>query len=200
MKQTSVTRSTMETYHIQHQGEWATIAVKGWQATGNDNTPREIGEILINSSYGAWAYQWGHLGLPFKNWLAKTEDSRYIAEKFLGTKARVFDGEKTVRELRRRLIEWRRQGDLDKDAARAIWGWIEEYESELESSDHEFCDRMFSGPRDCECERNRKASRFFEEPWEHMATSMDRSFASFWRVIWPVFQQELQRELMPAAA
>lgn len=206
----AVTRSTIETYRIRHQGEWATICANGCQAKGCDDQPREIGEILIYSSYGSWAYQWGHIGQPFKEWLAKADDPGYIAGKLLGSKARVFDGEKTVRELRRSLLEWRRQGDIIKADARAIWEFIGEHDSEMESSADLFCERMFNcmsradwPPRNgrySDAGPERGARHFLEEPWERIRTTMDRDFANFWIVIWPIFQQQLQLELMSADA
>lgn len=206
-----VTRSNdMEVYRVRHQHEWATICVQGWQATGIDGQPREIGEILINSSYGAWAYQWGHLGQPFKQWLAEADDPGYIAGKFLGAKAYTFDGEKTVRGLRRSLLEKRRQGDIIKADARAIWEFIDEHDSEMESSADMFCERMFNcmsqadwPPRNgwySDAAPERGARHFLEEPWERTCTSLDRQFAGFWKTIWPVFAEQLRAELEAVAA
>lgn len=196
-----VTKSNdFEVYHVRagyQDLEWATIAIKGWQAKGNDDRPREIGEILIHSSYGSWAYQWGHLGVPFKAWLAKTDDKHYIAGKFLADKAYKFDGEKTVKGLRERVIEWRKVGDLEKEQARLIWDWIEENELELETSVDSFVNRMYDGPRDCDDMTRSTGARFFEEPWEYTATSLDRQFDGFWTHVWPAFQQALREELNP---
>jgi len=195
---TSVNKSTgMDVYRVRagYKGyEWATICVQGWQATGNDGQPREIGEILIHSSYGSWAYQWGHLGLPFKQWLAKADDKDYIAGKFLGSKAYVFDGQKTVAELRHRVIEKRRNDVLNRDQARAIWNWIEEHADELECSGDRFCERMSEGPSDCEL--SGAGARFFQEPWEWICTSLDHQFEAFWHKIMPAFQQALRDELI----
>lgn len=195
----SVTKSDgWDVYHVRANHEWATIAIKGWQAQGVDRQPREIGEIMIHSSYGSWAYQWGHLGEPFKKWLAEADDRVYIAQKFLGSDAFVFDGEKTVRHLRERVIENRKCGDLDKDAARLIWDWIEDNEHELESSIDSFVNTMFDGPRGCDDMTRNTGGWFFEEPWEHTAKSLDRQFAGFWRVLMPVFQQALRDEMAAA--
>ena len=194
-----VTKSNdFEVYHVRagwHDQEWATIAIHGWQAKGNDDRPREIGEILIHSSFGSWAYQWGHLGIPFKQWLVKTDDKHYIACKFLGSKADVFDGEKTVKGLRERVIEWRRHGEFSREQARAVWDWIEENELELETSPDSLVNRMHDGPSDCGDMTRSTGARFFEEPWEHIRTSLDRSFDNFWQQMWPVFQQALREEM-----
>lgn len=178
--------------------EWATILIRGFQATGNDGQPREVGEILIHSSFGSWAYQWGHLGQPFKGWIAGCDDRSYVAEKFLGSKARVFDGDATVRELRRRIIAWRREGDFDKDQARVVWDWIEENEIELSTSADSFCNCMYGGARDCEVDGRRRTRGFFDEPWELTYTTLDHQFAGFWRDIMPPFQEALRAELAQA--
>lgn len=192
--------SDMEVYRVRagHKGlEWATICIKGWQGKGNDGQPREIGEILIYSSFGCWAYQWGHLGAPFKKWLTETDDRSYIAEKFLGAKARVFDGEKTVRDLRARLIEKRRHDSLTKTEAREIWDYIDDNELQLETGERDFVEGMLEAQT--EVVLTDGARRFLSEPWEYRATTMNRQFASFWREIMPVFQQALRDELIVEA-
>lgn len=194
-----------DVYSVRANHEWATIAVNGWQGRGVDGRPREIGEIMIHSSYGSWAYQWGYLGQPFKTWLANTNDRSYIAGKFLGEKATVFDGEKTVRELQRDLLNARRQGDIEKEDARAIWDFIQDKQDEMEGSADLFVERMYDCTSNADwTPRNGRysdagpgpgARYFLLEPWERIATSPDRGFVGFWDTIMPVFQQALRDEL-----
>lgn len=195
MAENSVTiDKTGETYRIRtDRHEWATIVLFGWQATGNDGTPRECGEILIHSSFGSWANSWGHLGTPFKDFLPKAERD-YIASKFMGANAYKFDGALTVRELRRRLLRWRREGQLNKDEARQLWDYIEEREVELECSTHDFVGAMQQA--ETELVATRAVLRFVREPWEHLASSIDIQFAGFWREVWPVFLGALKLERM----
>lgn len=176
--------------------EWATIVLFGWQQPGNDGTPRECGEILIHSGFGSWANSWGHLGMPFKAFLLKAERD-YIATKFMGADAYKFDGELTVRELRKRLLRWRLEGRLNKDEALQLWDYIEERQVELESSTHDFVGAMQQA--ETELTPTRQLLRFVQEPWEHMATSLDHQFAGFWREIWPVFLHQVKTECMEAA-
>lgn len=184
--------TTAETYRVRTAGhEWATIVLFGWQATGNDGTPRECGEILINSSFGQWANSWSHLGMPFKRFLRKAERS-YIATKFMGADAYKFDGQLTVLELRQRLLDWRKEGQLNKDDARKLWDYIKEREDELESSPNDFVGVMQEAQSELV---NSVDMRYFvEEPWEHLATSLDIQFAGFWREVWPVFLEQLKAE------
>lgn len=212
-KQSSVTKSDdWDVYHVRAGYEWATIALKGWQAKDFDKQPREIGEILIHSSYGSWAYQWSHLGRPFKQWLSTHDDKHYIAGKFLADKAYVFDGEKSVRDLRQSLIEHRRTGDISKNDARTIWDFIDENSFELESSADRFVQVLMDCARDADWQDEdpthkyrehapgRGARYFLAEPWERPSTSLNRQFSAFWDTIMPVFQQALRDELASAKA
>lgn len=184
--------TTGQTYRVRTAGqEWATIVLFGWQAIGNDGTPRECGEILVNSSFGQWAYSWGHMGMPFKRFLLKAE-CHYVAGKFMGVDAYKFDGELTVRELRKRLLRYRQKGQLNKDEARQLWDYIEEREFELESSTHDFVGAMQQA--ETELVATKAVRRFVQEPWEHLATSLDIQFAGFWREVWPVFLEQLKAE------
>ncbi len=195
----SITKANdFEIYRIRggHQDwEWATIAICAWTRPGNDGKPREGGDILIHSSYGSWAYQWGHLGLPFKQWLAKTTDADYLCTKFLGTKADVFSGELTVQALREDLLKMRREGSFGKKSAREIWDWIEDHEATLMSSGHDFVECMNGGLIDCHMHVPGTHTDFFDDPWERFRTTMDHGFAGFWRELWPIFQTQLRTEL-----
>lgn len=190
--------TTAEVYRIRTTGhEWATIVLFEWQATGNDGTQRECGEILIHSGFGSWANSWGHLGTPFKSFLLKAECD-YIATKFMGADAYKFDGALTVRELRRRLLRWRQESQLNKDEARQLWDYIEEREVELECSTHDFVGAMQQG--ETELVSSKAMRRFLQEPWESLATSLDIQFAGFWREVWPVFLEQLKAERVEVSA
>lgn len=184
--------TTAEVYRIRTAGhEWATIVLFGWQGTGVDKQQRECGEILIHSSFGSWANSWGHLGQPFKSFLLQAERD-YVGSKFMNERAYEFDGEKTMRDLRQRLIEWRKQGELKKEDARSLWDHLQENEDILTSSDHEFIGGMEIAR--AELVPSRQLLRFLEEPWEYMSMSLNRCFAGFWREVWPVFLEQLKAE------
>lgn len=199
-------------YRVRTNYEYATIAIREWQGRGIDDTPRELGEILIYSSFGSWAYQWGHLGRPFKRWLL-TAEFDYVFTKFMGTKLRVFDGEGSVKEMRCRVIEKRRYGDIDKPTARALWDELEANESEAESSERDFVETMSAISQRFEdgwsvdtddierlSERQRNAAmQLLSEPWERIARKHDHQAVGFWRDIWPVFINYLRAELEPDA-
>lgn len=208
---TSVTKSSdWEVYHVRAQHEWATIVIKGWQLQRTERDPQEVGEILVHSSFGSWAYQWGHLGKPFKQWLATMDDAGYIAAKFLGANAVEFDGPATLKALRQRLLESRREGGMRKNDARAIWDFIEENSEALESDEHTFVNVMM----DCQDQADwqdpdpfnkygipgpGKGARYFlQEPWERISRTMSRRFKSFWTILIPPFLEQLKQELAQA--
>jgi hypothetical protein len=192
MRVSTVRRDTSaQTYRIRVDYEWATIVLFGWQATGNDDTPRECGEILINSSFGQWAHGWGHMGVPLKAFLLDI-DRGYAAGKFLGSAALKFDGNLTVRQLQMRLLSWRKEGQLDRYEARQVWDYIEASEDELKCSANDFVNAMQYGQT--ELIPTKAVRRFLQEPWELLASSIDIQFAGFWREIWPVFLEQLRSE------
>ena len=194
----TVTRDTTgDVYRIRATHEWATIVVFGWQATGNDGTPRECGEVLVNSSFGQWAYSWGHMGVSVKRFLIGAERG-YMAGKFMAADAYKLDGPLSVRELRARIIAWRKCDDFTKIEARTAWDYLEEREVELEANTHDFVGAMQQA--ETELVMSRGLRRFFQEPWEHLQTSLDIQFQGFWREIWPVFVAALRRELEASPA
>lgn len=186
-----------ETYRIRVPGRhaWATIVVFGWEATGCDGRPRECGEILIHSDFGSWANSWGHMGVPVKQFL-RGLSSDYLASKLMGSEAYTFDGALTVRELRQRLLTWRKVTDLTKDEARALWDYIYNHEGELETSEVDFVNTMQDARHELVC--TAQVRSFLQDPWEHIAHSMDRRFQGFWEHVWPEFVSQLRQELAEA--
>jgi hypothetical protein len=195
--------------------EWATIAVREWCTQPDPmcgNERRQCGEILIYSSFGSWAYQWGHLGRPFRSWLLGCEFG-YVFGKFMGDKLMVFDGEASVQYMRQRLIEKRWHRDMDKKIARVVWDELNAHESQAEASDRDFveamgdiADRIREGwsidteiPDLFDSEKQ-QAYEFLQEPWERIMHKNAPQAVGFWRDLWPVFINHLRAELQPAAA
>lgn len=200
-----------EAYTVRAGMEWATILIRGWQAQSIDGQPQEIGEILVHSSFGNWAHQWAHLGEPFKKWLLDAERD-YMAVKFMGAKAYVFDGEKTVAELKRCLLHTRSMDGISKNDARTVWDWIDENQIEMQTDERSFVDVMQRCVTNAQwldkapahllwdTQPNDKTLPFLAEPWERLRTSLDHGFANFWRLLMPVFREHLRDEIMRAGA
>lgn len=119
--------------------EWATIAIREWSNNLSGAERRERGEILIFSSFGSWAYQWGHLGLPFRRFLL-TAEFDYVFTKFMGNDLEIYDGDATFKTLKARLIEKRRERHLDKKMIRKVWDFVHDHQSRAEESLRDFVD------------------------------------------------------------
>lgn len=192
----SVTKVTgHEVYSIHTNHEWATIVLRCWSRLANVGTKHEgtyyCGEILIHSTFGSWGNTWTACAEPFKAFLVDAEFD-YVFTKFMGTKLEVWDGEGSVKSLRRLLLEYRRIGDLDKDEASSLWGEINANEHELESSSNDFveCAYRIAGNID-----SRGVYRLLSEPWELTTTKHDPQAVGFWRTIWPEFVGALKAEM-----
>lgn len=180
--------------------EWATIVVREWCTQPDPmcgGRKRECGEILIYSSFGSWAHQWGHLGTPFRRWLL-TADFGYVFTKFMGEKLSRFDGDASVREMFKTIATNRRERTLDAEQAREAWDLMERHRSQAEASEHDFGYAMLDIARYLDDEHPLHDT--FSDPcgWPR-STHDDYQAVGFWRDIWPVFINHLRTELQPAA-
>jgi hypothetical protein len=188
--------------------------VRDWTAGGEivGERVRYCGEILIHSTFGSWAYQWGHIGQPFREFLQEAEFD-YVFTKFLGNDFQVFDGEGSLNNLRREVIEHRREGSINKATARALWDEIEAAQHEAEDSSASFVEALRdiadrfdsgwssdSGLDELTDDERQDAVRFLQEPWELTTTKPHPQAVGFWRDLWPVFVERLKAELAAAPA
>lgn len=182
----SVTKSVMETYTIRNRGEYATIALRCSEAKGEDRY--YTGEILINSSFGSWANYWGACGRPFKEFLQKL-DFHYTFGKFMGASLEVFDEDETIADIKRKLIEVRRENRITHEEVRDLWEQVDDIETYSEESFGNGCREIGSnlGPR-------HPLHDYFNEPWDLKRTKPDVQATGFWREIWPHFITELKKE------
>jgi hypothetical protein len=186
MTEASVTKSLMETYTIRNRGEYATIALRCSESKGEDRY--FTGEILINSSFGSWANYWGACGCPFKEFLQKISFD-YAFTKFMGNDLEVFDEDRTIEEIKRKLIEVRREKRVGKEEVRDLWEEIESIDTYSEEAFGNSCRDIASnfGPR-------HPLRDYFNEPWDLKRTKPDVQATGFWRDIWPHFIAELKKE------
>lgn len=196
-----VTKTLRECYEIRDGrpgGEWANITLHCWDRLANAGTPHEgtyyCGEITIQSSFGTWGHIWTACSNPFKQFLLEAEFD-YVFGKFLGAGLHEFDGEGSMRALRRDLIEQRRLSMLDKDEARELWEALKDCEEEATSSEHDWVNALSQAARDLRQGSPTCAARFLSEPWEHIERRPKPCAVSFWRELWPMFTQALREEL-----
>jgi hypothetical protein len=191
----TVSKDVMETYRIRNGHDWATIALRTWsrQVNGGADT-YYCGEILINSSFGSWAYVWTACGRPFKEFLVDA-DFDYVFTKFMGTQLRIFDGEATITGLVRKVLDARRRNLLDAEEARELYDAIESERSGMDSSVERYCEGVWRIARDLRIgERHPLHREVFSEPYFDTHDRYDPQPVGFWRDIWPAFTAELKRE------
>lgn len=83
------------------------------------------------TDYGNCAYKWTHHGCSdFREFIAKLETGRqndcYI-KKLFGCKD-IFDSERTIKDIKKHILENYRDGTYSKTEAREEWELIKEYE------------------------------------------------------------------------
>lgn len=199
-----VTKSVRECYEVREDkrcGEWANITLKCWDNPPKADSTRGMyycGEITIHSSYGSWAYTWTACANPFKQFLCGI-DFGYAFGKFMGTALDVFDGAATLKQIRRDILQERRQGSLDREEAREVWDLVKDEDDRIEHggpSDYGYAMWDIGGRLD----RGHPMRDYFNDPsgWPR-CTHDDYSAAGFWRTLWPLFIAELRRETEPAA-
>ena len=195
----TVTREQADSYFINvrdEQGQyrgWARIFVQsGLRSKARpEDTDTWWVYVAVISDWGNFGHLWSHCGSPPEDFLFDLERS-YAMGKFLGDKLNQYDGEGTLAEVRRWLLELRREGDIDKEQAREVWDHIEDNSSEIESGIHEMVRAMESMPLSA---RLRPC-----EPWELARKRINPQAEDFWRWAWPPFIEALQERATAGSA
>jgi hypothetical protein len=167
----SIKKEIVECYKIRHStGKyWADITIDAKEQTGR---------IQIASDFGSYQNYWGACGCNFKDFLAKL-DIEYAAGKFGANKH--FDSEKTLKNFKASVLEYRRNGDMSKENARDIFNEIKELEEYI--YENEFYINL---------NNSHALMRFFD--WcPHLSYSIHPQFINFWKYIWPVLLQEFEK-------
>jgi hypothetical protein len=95
----------------------------------------KLGELSVQSDWGCWGHRWNpdHLGESHKGSLTSflaTSDPGYITNKLsysMPPNTREIPCESaTGKSMRSRVIEARRTGEIDKEAARELWGQVDD--------------------------------------------------------------------------
>lgn len=179
----SVTKGTCGLYVVRNRCDSATICIHEWAPRKDANGMLYGGVILAYSTFGSYCNAWSACGVPFKQFLIGCNFD-YFMTKCLGSDARVFDGEKSVRAMLDVVLSCRRYNGLAPHLARDAWDHIIEHRDEAEASEHDFVRVM----QDCEVRCVRA------EPWEHIRRSPTAQSTGFWRDIWPHFIAAIREE------
>ncbi len=118
-----VKKSMMERYDIRINNEnkwrclWAVISIS------------DDGFFNAQTDCGDFSYRWGAFGDCFKTFLTEINSSDYLYSK-IATKDEFVNGEETVKQFKSRLLELRREGEIEEYDAREAWEEIEELSEE----------------------------------------------------------------------
>lgn len=169
-KKFTIKKETVECYKIRGVGntfDWADITIDARQNTGR---------IQIASDNGSFQYYWGACGEPFKEFLIGLGKD-YAAGKF--GESKWFDHDGTI-ELIKQNIATRAKNEEHKDVL------LEELK-ELEGCDsrESFCFLMHNST---------ELMKMYDD-FPDILEKISPGFEYFWNNIWPVFIEELKKEL-----
>lgn len=176
-----IDKKETQTYTLRGEyGLWAKINLEYGPTSVN---------VMISSDYGSYDYWWGATGSNPKAFLTRI-DMYYTMKKLMGgyDATQEPDHESTIRSIKKKIIEVRReyQKDLSKDDAREAWndmiGYVNDYgtgEIYYKSMiEHDSFEAIF-----CDTEAI---------PFE---TKLKGQAKDFWEKIWTPFTDELKKEL-----
>jgi hypothetical protein len=93
---------------------------EGWAIVFMDS----IGCFSVLSDYGDYGYRWPQAGWgpgDFRKFILGCDD-HYLLRKI--ARRDHYDGDKTLRAIKKRILRWRREGMLRKDQARQEWDLV----------------------------------------------------------------------------
>jgi hypothetical protein len=176
-------KSTMETYRIFRNGEWATIAIQGW-VKGS----QQLGELLIHSSFGSWGYRWVNIGQPIKRMLISAGFDALMG-KLMAGKLREFDFQASEQAWLRHVEAACQAGTLTLQQAAEV--------RDLSAMPEHCSLDMFL--RNLEDSQPADAGLHNHPLWEDLAAYVicrnNVQAESFWRELWQPFVLQLRNEL-----
>jgi hypothetical protein len=177
-----VSRYQAECYHVSNGYDGASIFLRYWPRDDGGSS----GYIAVVGSFGSFGHYFGNCGSDFRSFLCGC-DKYYLAGKFFGADARVFDCDKTVEALKGQIIGWRRDGSIDREEAREMFDAVKE--ASHTNSEEGFFTELQQMPK------------FYDfEVYGLAARMMNPQAAGFFSDLWPGFVAELRSELQACAA
>lgn len=169
----TVVKSTCEKYAVRKKPHaWAEI-----------NLDEKTGAVNIISDYGNWGYAWRCIGpTTLKEFLVGC-DKYYLMGKF-GQGVKVFDGVATAKDLRKYVLEKRRNRDISKDATREAFEALEQCEYEYDRSSDLFWNHL----TEFDVFNN-------GDIWEMGVYTREPQLEGFFDKLWPVFVEHLEGEI-----
>jgi len=146
----------------------------------------ERGYLALHTSHGDWQYRWGSPGMPFKQFLTTLDDG-YLMGK-LGQR-NFFEGDKSVKQIKRDIIEKRKETDISAEEARSFYDFLVKPYG-IDASSIEMFHRSFDEETGC---------NLIEKIYESIMyvpcyMDYDPSLRYFVENMWPSFTQALKDE------
>jgi hypothetical protein len=175
MSNVIVNRVIATQYNLRGPGWWATIVIE------------KSGCVFIQSDYGDYAYRWSSFGDDIRKFLCSC-DTHYLYGKFGGQLPREFNTPKTIKAIKKDLIEYRRNSYPSAKHAREIWDQIHS-RINLNYTD---ADEFFHDIMD-----HTDVMEIYSGDPTSVPIHTDPNFQldSFLKLIWPEFIKYLQEEI-----
>lgn len=181
----TVKKKEMTCYSVSQGSDWATICLQHYSVPDklSYGEHRQGVELLVHSSYGSWAYHWGHCGCDGRQFLIDCEKGYLMGKLVPQQDLYVFDPKASEKALRHHILEYRRAGALTKGKARTMYDAACDLGSFL--SHEEFVGVV----------QGNEALSWIQEPWEFCRTRMCPTIDQFWDRLWLQFTNQLKEEI-----
>lgn len=175
---TSTKTSNVDKIHVRF-AHW------GWVDFYLEDMKPGVGQLVINSDWGCWAYGWGAMGdtHTLASFILQADNSYIIHKLMLGQKTTRFDAERTIVKWKREIMRERHLQDLSADKARELWDELVQW-SKWDMPDDEvmFIEHL---PTCIE-------EWLGHEPWEHTEHELNSTYCNLDEVIMPALRCVLQ--------
>lgn len=145
---------------------------------------KESVTVSTTGSYGEYGYHWNATG-PDPRAFLQHVSFEYVAGKFKGNNAYVFDKQTQETAMKRELLAMRRSEAIDKEEAREVWDEVEAIMTESNTS-NEFIRELY--------ERDHAFDVLYDS--DHGAVQAaempDPQLVGFWRDVWKPLMAHLK--------
>jgi hypothetical protein len=171
----------MERYSVRgDHGVWATIALRDYERPNNTGERLHGGEILINSDFGEYAYSWGNMGSPLKQFLCRI-GRNYVIDKFTNGRDTEFDFDASLAAVKKEIRSMRREREITRAEARDA---MDDLPSEDEGKD-QFLRELW----------NMDLFTDGDPPFEFLLERERPQITGFYKHVWTPFVEHLRAEL-----
>lgn len=137
------------------------------------------------SSFGSYGYHWSNTGPDPRGFLRRMPFES-LASKFLGNDSLVFDRDAQEREMKREIIDQRKQNEMDKVTAREVWDEVQAILTNCSGNSEEFYRELILTDFAFSCLYNADHGSV------HVCTMPEPQLVGFWSDIWVPLMNHLE--------